>query len=82
MQLGKQFGGRDSVKDLGLLSGVKGQNPWAVHFDEEEAAAVAAAAAAAAVPGVMGAANGNPSIRSSTGAGIIPPAIQLSKRIN
>ena len=80
MQLGKQFGGRDSVKDLGLLSGVKGQNPWAVHFDEEEAAAVAAAAAA--VPGVMGAANGNPSIRSSTGAGIIPPAIQLSKRIN
>ena len=70
------------MKDLGLLSGVKGQNPWAVHFDEEEAAAVAAAAAAAAVPGVMGAANGNPSIRSSTGAGIIPPAIQLSKRIN
>jgi len=76
VQLGKQFGGRDSVKDLGLLSdrhGVKGPNPWAVHFDEEDASATSGAGAdpggETAAPGVMGAANGNPSIRSSTGAG-------------
>jgi len=60
VQLGKQFGGRDSVKDLGLITHGKTDGPWAssscVHFEQSP------------LP-VMGALNGNPSIRSSTGAG-------------
>ena len=62
VQLGKQFGGRDSVKDLGLITHGKTDGPWAssscVHFEQSP------------LP-VMGALNGNPSIRSSTGAGTL-----------